>query len=384
MNLFIIGQLETTTGMASSGLPLDQVICGNSIEILAGLPPCSVDLIFADPPYNLQLRRDLWRPNSTRVDAVDEEWDRFDSFADYDAFTRQWLSACQGVLKDTGTIWVIGTYHNIYRVGAILQELDFWILNDVIWVKTNPMPNFRGVRFTNAHETLIWAQKVRGGRYTFNHHTMKALNGDLQMRSDWRIPLCTGKERIKVNGKKAHATQKPEKLLERVILSSSKPGDVVLDPFFGTGTTGAVARRLGRHWIGIERNPEYIGIARERIAQVLPVETRESDTAPSPRRGRGRVSPGMLVGCGLIKPGQEVAFDRREALTAVFMADGRLQYRESVGSIHQIARQIIDAPVNGWQHWYYRDEISGQWQNLDELRQAARDKLQLDNTGDNP
>ncbi len=223
--------------MESSGLSVDQAINGDCLEVLSGFPACSVDLIFADPPYNLQLRNDLWRPNSTRVDAVDEDWDRFSSFAEYDAFTRQWLAACRRVLKDTGTIWVIGTYHNIYRVGAILQDLDFWILNDVVWVKSNPMPNFRGVRFTNAHETLLWAQKVRGGRYTFNHHAMKALNGDLQMRSDWRIPLCTGKERIRVDGRKAHATQKPERLLERVILSSSDPGDLVLDPFFGTGTT---------------------------------------------------------------------------------------------------------------------------------------------------
>ncbi len=370
--------------MASSGLPLDQIINGDCIEILAGLPKCSVDLIFADPPYNLQLRHDLWRPNSTRVDAVDDEWDRFKSFADYDAFTRNWLAACRGVLKDTGTIWVIGTYHNIYRVGAILQELDFWILNDVIWIKNNPMPNFRGVRFTNAHETLLWAQKVRGKRYTFNHHTMKALNGDLQMRSDWRIPLCTGKERIKVNGKKAHATQKPEQLLERVILSSSNTGDLVLDPFFGTGTTGAVARRLGRHWIGIERNPEYTGMARERIAQVQPEETVEPGAVRRNRQGRARVSPGMLVDCGLLKPGQVVAFDQKDALTAIILADGRLQYHENVGSIHQIARQIKDAPVNGWQHWYYQDKTSGEWQLIDGLRQAVRVKLQLNVPGDTP
>lgn len=363
--------------MVSSGLPLDQVILGNCIEILAGLPACSVDLIFADPPYNLQLRNDLWRPNSTRVDAVDDEWDRFDSLADYDRFTRQWLTACRRVLKDTGTVWVIGTYHNIYRVGAILQELDFWFLNDVIWIKSNPMPNFRGVRFTNAHEILLWVQKVRGGKYTFNHHTMKALNGDLQMRSDWRIPLCTGKERIRVNGKKAHATQKPEKLLERVILSSSNPGDVVLDPFFGTGTTGAVARRLGRHWIGIERSQAYAEIARARIARVQPEQTAEPGAARHSRRGHSRISPGMLIDCGLIKPGQALVFDRKEELTAVVLADGRLQYRGSVGSIHQIARQIKDAPVNGWQHWYVRDADGEQWQVLDDLRQAARVKLQL-------
>ncbi len=254
--------------MESAGLPLDQVLLGDCVEVLSGLPERSIDLIFADPPYNLQLRQELWRPNRTRVDPVDEEWDRFASFAEYDAFTRAWLAACRRVLKDTGTIWVIGTYHNIYRVGAILQDLGYWILNDVVWVKRNPMPNFRGVRFTNAHETLIWAQKARGKRYTFHHQLMKSLNGDLQMRSDWHLPICTGKERLKVNGKKAHATQKPEALLERVILASSNPGDVVLDPFFGTGTTGAVAKRLGRRWIGIERDPRYVELAIRRIEDV--------------------------------------------------------------------------------------------------------------------
>jgi modification methylase len=368
--------------MESSGLSVDQAINGDCLEVLSGFPECSVDLIFADPPYNLQLRNDLWRPNSTRVDAVDEDWDRFSSFAEYDAFTRQWLAACRRVLKDTGTIWVIGTYHNIYRVGAILQDLDFWILNDVVWVKSNPMPNFRGVRFTNAHETLLWAQKVRGGRYTFNHHAMKALNGDLQMRSDWRIPLCTGKERIRVDGRKAHATQKPERLLERVILSSSDPGDLVLDPFFGTGTTGAVARRYHRRWIGIERNPDYLAIARERIAQVQPVDASELDDGDQRKRSRLRLSPGMLVAAGLVKPGQVLAFDAAGQVTATVLPDGRLQYQESQGSIHQVARRIMAAPVNGWQHWYYYDETSGAWLLLDGLRQRLRDQLQLDVPGD--
>jgi site-specific DNA-methyltransferase (adenine-specific) len=368
--------------MESSGLFVDQAINGDCIEVLSGLPACSVDLIFADPPYNLQLRNDLWRPNSTRVDGVDDEWDRFSSFAEYDAFTRQWLAACRRVLKDTGTIWVIGTYHNIYRVGAILQELGFWILNDVVWVKSNPMPNFRGVRFTNAHETLLWAQKVRGGRYTFNHHAMKALNGDLQMRSDWRLPLCMGKERIRVNGKKAHTTQKPERLLERVILSSSNPGDLVLDPFFGTGTTGAVARHYRRHWIGIERKPEYVEIARERIACVQPVEPSEMDGADRRKRSLRRISPGMLVEAGLVRPGQLVAFDPEGRVTATVLQDGRLQYQESQGSIHQIARQIKEGPVNGWQHWYYQDDASGEWLLLDRLRQVAREQLQHDLAGD--
>ena len=249
-------------------LLLNQVIQGDCLDVLPRLPERSVDLIFADPPYNLQLRGELRRPNLTRVDGVSDDWDHFDGFAAYDEFTKAWLSECRRVLKDHATLWVIGTYHNIYRVGAILQNLGFWILNDVIWIKANPMPNFRGVRFTNAQETLIWAQKEQGASYTFNYQEMKALNGDLQMRSDWTIPICTGKERIKVNGHKAHATQKPEALLQGVIASSSKPGDLVLDPFFGTGTTGAVAKKLGRNWIGIERDDQYVMLARQRIASI--------------------------------------------------------------------------------------------------------------------
>ncbi len=240
-------------------LPLDQVLLGDCVEVLNSLPPESVDLVFADPPYNLQLRQELHRPNLSLVDRVDDAWDQFADFAAYDAFTRAWLAACRRVLKRTGTLWVIGSYHNIYRVGAILQELDYWILNNVAWIKQNPMPNFRGVRFTNAHELLIWAQKQHGAQYTFNHHAMKGLNEGLQMRSDWYLPLCTGRERVRFNGEKAHPTQKPEALLYRVILSSSNPGDVVLDPFFGTGTTGAVARRLNRRWMGVELDPHYVG-----------------------------------------------------------------------------------------------------------------------------
>ncbi|MCC6804504.1 MAG: site-specific DNA-methyltransferase, partial [Anaerolineae bacterium] len=251
-------------------VPLDQIIPGDCLDVLANLPTHSVDLIFADPPYNLQLQNALWRPNLTKVDAVDDEWDKFDDFADYDAFTRGWLAACQRVLKPTGALWVIGTYHNIHRVGAILMDLGYWILNEIVWIKANPMPNFRGVRFTNAHETLIWAKTSEKARYTFNYQEMKAFNGGKQMRSDWTIPLCGGSERIRVNGAKAHPTQKPEALLERVIRAASNPGDVVLDPFFGTGTTGAVARRLGRRWIGIEREAAYIEVAQARIDQVIP------------------------------------------------------------------------------------------------------------------
>ena len=235
-------------------LLLNKILHGDCVEILKSLPENSVDVIFADPPYNLQLRNDLYRPDMSKVDAVKDGWDQFENFKTYDEFTYNWLRASQRVLKDTGTIWVIGSYHNIYRVGTIMQDLGFWILNDVIWLKTNPMPNFRGVRFTNAHETMIWAQKKKGVKYTFNHTAMKALNDDLQMRSDWLIPLATGKERIKSNGTKAHPTQKPEGLLYRVLLSSTNTGDVVLDPFFGSGTTGAVAKKLGRNFIGIERD----------------------------------------------------------------------------------------------------------------------------------
>lgn len=254
-----------------SNLPLDTILLGDNLQLLPALPEKSVDLVFADPPYNLQLQKELWRPNLTLVDAVDDEWDQFANFEEYDKYTEQWLTACRRVLKDTGTIWVIGSYHNIFRVGKIMMDLGYWIINDVLWVKTNPMPNFRGVRFTNAHETLIWAKKSKDQkRYTFNYAAMKNLNEDKQMRSDWHIPLCTGAERIQVNGEKAHTTQKPEALLYRVILSSTNPGDVVLDPFFGTGTTGAVAKKLHRNWIGIERDPTYARVAQERIDAIVP------------------------------------------------------------------------------------------------------------------
>src|SRR5688572_25509758 len=282
-------------------LPLSQILHGDCIEILESLPENSVDLIFADPPYNLQLRNDLYRPNMTKVDAVTDGWDRFDSFAEYDEFTLKWLSASRRVLNDNGTIWVIGTYHNIYRVGTVMQDLHFWILNDIVFIKSNPMPNFRGVRFTNAHETLIWAQKKKGAKYTFNHQSMKALNDDLQMRSDWYKPIATGKERIKMNGKKAHSTQKPEALLYRIITASSNPGDVILDPFFGSGTTGAVAKKLGRNWIGIERDKKYIKVAQKRIDAV---QEAHQDTIQVEKRKQLRIPFGALLENGLLKPGQ--------------------------------------------------------------------------------
>ncbi len=353
--------------MNSRKLPLDKILLGDCTEILNSLPEKSIDLIFADPPYNLQLSQELWRPNLTRVDAVDDAWDQFPSFEDYDVFTHLWLTACRRVLKDTGTIWVIGSYHNIYRVGSILQDLGFWILNDIIWVKTNPMPNFRGVRFTNAHETLIWAQKDKGAHYTFNYQDMKALNDDLQMRSDWVLPLCTGAERVKINGQKAHSTQKPEALLYRVVLSSSNPGDVVLDPFFGTGTTGVVARKLHRHWIGIERDEEYVRVAQERInrLQVHPYD--EALFAPSSGRKARRVPFSRLLETGLILPGQVLYLGESGKVEAIVRADGSLLSGELAGSIHKVARLLLNAPANGWEKWYYID-TDGEKFPIDRLR----------------
>ena len=346
-------------------LPLNQILPGDCIEILKSLPENSVDLIFADPPYNLQLRNDLYRPNLTKVSAVDDRWDKFTDFKEYDEFTREWLRACQRVLKETGTIWVIGSYHNIYRVGAIMQDLGFWILNDILWIKNNPMPNFRGVRFTNAHETMIWAQKKQGAKYTFNHQSMKALNDDLQMRSDWwNIPLVTGKQRIKANGIKAHSTQKPEALLYRVIMASSNLGDVVLDPFFGSGTTGAVAKKLGRNWIGIERDSKYIKIAQKRIASVP-----EADEAAVhvEKRRQVRVPFGALLENGMLNPGETLYF-AKTGKRAKILSNGHLKCGNVTGSIHGVAKSLMNgAPVNGWDVWFYKNG-NGNKIVIDELR----------------
>lgn len=356
-----------------ASLPLDTVIQGDCLTELEKIPAESVDLVFADPPYYLQLAQDLWRPNQTRVNAVDADWDRFGSFGEYDVFTRAWLSACRRVLKKTGAIWVIGTYHNIYRVGTALQDLGFWILNDVVWTKTNPMPNFRGVRFTNAHETLLWAQKERGAAYTFNHHAMKALNEDLQMRSDWNLSICTGGERLKKDGKKLHPTQKPEGLLYRVLLSSTRVGDVVLDPFFGTGTTGAVARRLHRHFIGIEKDSAYVEAARERIRLVQQVEFNPPIfVTPDPRR-ETRIPFGALLENDLLQPGQTLWLGENGPVARV-RADGALEYNGETGSIHQLARKIRQAPINGWDAWYYEDPESQIRFPIDSLRQQLREK----------
>jgi site-specific DNA-methyltransferase (adenine-specific) len=356
---------------------LDRIYQGDCIEVMNSLPANSVDLIFADPPYNLQLQNTLLRPNLSVVDAVDDEWDQFADFAAYDRFTREWLQAAKRVLKDDGTIWVIGSYHNIYRVGTIMQDLGYWILNDVVWVKTNPMPNFRGVRFTNAHETLLWCKKSKDQKkYTFNYHAMKMANDEKQMRSDWELALCTGSERLMVNGEKLHATQKPESLLYRVILSSSNPGDVVLDPFFGTGTTGAVAKRLNRHFIGIERDENYIRGAKARI-DAIPLSLFQHDEEIfgklETKRSAPRIAFTALLESGLLTPGQTLYFNSQKNKTATILADGSLRLENGErGSIHKIGAAIGNLPAcNGWEHWYYEAD-DGRLRVINELRDKVR------------
>ena len=348
-------------------LPFDEILMGDCIAEMARLPDKSVDMIFADPPYNLQLGGDLFRPEGSRVDAVDDEWDKFDSLAAYDGFTREWLAEARRILKDNGTIWVIGSYHNIFRVGALLQDAEFWILNDVIWRKANPMPNFRGTRFTNAHETLIWCAKDEKARYTFNYRAMKALNDDLQMRSDWVLPICSGQERAKdEDGVKAHPTQKPEALLYRILLACTKPGDVVLDPFFGTGTTGAVARRLGRRWIGIEREPSYVQVAKQRIASTLPLDESAMQVVPD-KRSAPRVPFGLLVESGMVAPGTMLT-DSKRRWQAKVCADGSIACEAHAGSIHKVGAALQGAPsCNGWSFWHI--EEAGKLEPIDTLRQ---------------
>ena len=350
----------------------DVVIEGDCLAALARLPPGSVDLVFADPPYNLQLAGELHRPDNSRVDGVEEDWDKFDGFAEYDRFTREWLAACRRVLKPSGALWVIGTYHNIFRIGAALQDLGYWILNDVIWRKSNPMPNFRGRRFTNAHETLLWAARSREARYTFNYEAMKALNDELQMRSDWLIPLCGGPERLRDGmGKKAHPTQKPEALLHRVLLASTRPGEIILDPFFGTGTAGAVAKRLGRHFIGIERDRAYAALARRRIAAVRPAPA--DGIALESKRESPRIPFGSLVERGLLRTG-EVLVDAGRRYAARVRADGSVISAEHKGSIHFVGAQVQGAPAcNGWAFWHV--ERRGELVLIDRLRQQLRGEL---------
>ncbi len=350
---------------AAIDLPLNQILRGDCIEAMRALPDASIDMVFADPPYNLQLGGDLFRPEGGRVDAVDNDWDKFDSNAIYDQFSKAWLKEAYRILKPNGTLWVIGSYHNIFRVGAVLQDEGFWILNDIIWRKTNPMPNFRGTRFTNAHETLIWASKGEKSKYTFNYRAMKTLNDELQMRSDWSFPICGGPERIKRNGVKAHPTQKPEALLYRILLACTNPGDVVLDPFFGTGTTGAVAKRLGRDWIGCEREQDYVDVAVERIEAALPLDesalrTMQADTSAP------RVAFGTLVEVGYLRPGTPL-FDIKRRWSAAVRSDGSLICNAASGSIHKVGATLQNAPsCNGWTFWHYEED--GQLKPVDELR----------------
>ena len=353
-------------------LPRNRIIVGDCIEELARLPEACIDLVFADPPYNLQLASELFRPDNSRVDAVDDDWDKFASFGVYDDFTRGWLAGCRRVLKPSGSLWVIGSYHNIFRVGAILQDLGFWVLNDVIWRKTNPMPNFRGRRFTNAHETLIWASMGPKARYTFNYEAMKALNEDLQMRSDWLLPICSGAERLKQDGRKTHPTQKPEALLHRVILASSHPGDVVLDPFLGSGTTAVVAKRLSRSFVGIEREAAYAEAARERLKSAKPLDPAALQVAKG-KRAEARVPFGALVELGLIAPGTAL-YDPAARHEAFVRADGSIACAGAQGSIHKIGAHVQGAMAcNGWTFWHY--EADGALKPIDDLRAAARAKL---------
>lgn len=362
--------------MRGIAMLLDHIYSGDCREVLASLPEQSVDLVFADPPYNLQLKNELLRPNMTKVDAVDDDWDHFADFAAYDQFTREWLAGCRRVLKDTGTLWVIGSYHNIYRVGTALQDLGYWFLNDVVWIKTNPMPQFRGVRFTNAHETLLWCKKTRDQKkYTFNYHAMKAANEDKQMRSDWELALCTGPERLRAKGEKVHPTQKPEALLYRVLLASTKPGDVVLDPFFGTGTTGAVAKKLNRQFIGIEQDTTYIEAAKARLAMIEPslFDDPEIFGLLETKRSVPRIAFSALLENNLLLPGQTLFFNRRTDRTAIVLADGSLRTADGMrGSIHKIGSLIGNLPsCNGWEHWYFQND-HGELVVLDSLREQLR------------
>jgi len=347
-------------------LPLGQILSGDCVEAMRSLPSASVDMVFADPPYNLQLGGDLSRPDGSHVDAVTDHWDQFDSFAAYDKFTREWLTEARRVLKPNGSLWVIGSYHNIFRVGAMLQDMGFWILNDVVWRKANPMPNFKGTRFTNAHETLIWASMGEKSKYTFNYRAMKTLNDELQMRSDWVLPICGGQERLKKGGSKVHPTQKPEALLYRVMLATTNKGDVVLDPFFGTGTTGAVAKRLGREWIGCEREGLYRDAALERIEMALPLDESALTTMQSPKSAP-KVAFGTLVETGWITPGA-VLVDKKRRMQATVRADGSLVSGTDNGSIHGLGAKLQGAPsCNGWTFWHIEHE--GTLKPVDAIRQ---------------
>lgn len=331
---------------------LNKIYAGDCISLMKKIPDNSIDLIFSDPPYNLQLNNELYRPNQTRVDAVDDEWDKFNSFEEYDDFTFKWLSECRRILKDTGSIWVIGTYHNIFRIGKLVQDLGFWILNDIIWIKTNPMPNFKGTRFNNAHETLIWAVKSKNSKYTFHYHSLKIFNDDLQMRSDWIIPICQGEERVKLNGKKAHSTQKPEELLYRIIISTSNPGDIVFDPFSGSGTTAAVAKKLGRKFLAFEKDENYVKISNERLEKIKQIKAEYIDYKVEKRLPK--IPFGSLIEKGFIEVG-EALYSKDLKHKSIVQADGSIVYDNVVGSIHKISAYILNRDRNnGWEFWFVK------------------------------
>ena len=369
MGQMLVGEkarLRAAKEVVRPDLPLGRILDGDCIAAMRSLPSASVDMIFADPPYNLQLGGDLSRPDGSHVDAVTDHWDQFDSFAAYDKFSRLWLTEARRVLKPNGSIWVIGSYHNIFRLGAMMQDMGFWILNDVIWRKANPMPNFKGTRFTNAHETLIWASMGEKARYTFNYRLMKTLNDELQMRSDWVLPICSGPERLKKDGTKVHPTQKPEALLYRVMLATTNKGDVVLDPFFGTGTTGAVAKRLGREWIGCERESVYREAALERIELALPLDESALTTMQS-HKAPPKVAFGTLIETGWIEAGVTLT-DKKRKMKALVRADGSLISDSETGSIHGLGAKLQSAPsCNGWTFWHIEHE--GEVKPIDAIRQ---------------
>ena len=345
---------------------LNKIVSGNALEILKTIPSKTFDLVFADPPYNLQIGKKLKRPDNSKVNGVNDKWDQFKSFEDYDNFCKEWLGECKRVLKDHGAIWVIGSYHNIFRIGYHIQNTGYWILNDVIWKKNNPMPNFRGTRFTNAHETLIWASKNKNSKYTFNYQSLKCLNDDLQMRSDWTLPICNGSERIKKNGKKVHSTQKPESILRRVLLASTNKGDFVFDPFLGTGTTAVVAKKMGRNYFGIEKEKKYFKTAKQRLEKTIKIEDHYLDTIKN-NKSKPRIPFGSLIEMGILEPGTTL-FDSKKKYNAKIMADGSIKCKNSEGSIHKVAAGIMRTEsYNGWTYWHYN--LDGAIVPIDHLRQ---------------
>ena len=350
----------------------NKILLGNSLDILKKIPDKTFDLVFADPPYNMQIGKKLKRPDNSRVNGVNDDWDKFSDFNHYDEFSKAWIKECKRILKDNGSIWVIGTYHNIFRIGYHIQNLGYWLLNDVIWRKNNPMPNFKGTRFTNAHETLIWASKNKNSKYTFNYQSLKCFNDDLQMRSDWTLPICSGKERLKKNGKKIHSTQKPEALLHRIILASTNKGDAILDPFIGTGTSAVVAKKLGRKYFGIEKDRKYFDAANKRVSNTKIIEDNYLDTLQN-NKSKPRIPFGSLIEMGIIKPGT-ILFDQKKKFNAKIMIDGSLKHEKTEGSIHKVAAKILGTEsCNGWTYWHYQ---SGNiLKPIDKLRDKLRPSI---------